>query len=101
MERAPRRDGPPSALTVPQFVCAMDGQALQVVPAATATSSGSRGPRCSLALGQLRFCEHREEKVNQDGGNTEKEPQLWRPAHLKWALNQTGAVFTSHSKSGL
>lgn len=56
MERAPGRDGPPSALTVPQLVCAVDGQALQVVPSAAPTSSGSWGPGSSLTLGQLRFC---------------------------------------------
>lgn len=64
VERAPRWDRPPSALTVPQFVCAMDGQALQVVLATTAASSGSWGPCSGLTLGQLRFCKQREERVN-------------------------------------
>lgn len=57
VERAPGRDGPPSAFTVPQLVCAVDGQALQVVPSTAPTSSSSSwGPSSSLDLGQLWFC---------------------------------------------
>lgn len=56
VKRAPGRDGPPSAFAVPQLVSAVDGQALQVVPSAAAASSGSRGPRSTLSLGQLWFC---------------------------------------------
>lgn len=56
VERAPGRDGPPSAFTVPQLVCAVDGQALQVVPSTAPTSSSSSwGPSSSLDLGQLWF----------------------------------------------
>ena len=55
MEGAPGGDGSPSALAVPQLVCAVDGQALQVVAsiAATSRSPGSWGPGSSFTLGQL------------------------------------------------
>lgn len=64
VERAPRWDRSPSALTVPQFICAMDRQALQVVLATTTASSGSWDSCSGLTLGQLWFCKHREEKVH-------------------------------------
>lgn len=57
VDGAPRGDGPPSALAVPQLVCAVDGQALQVVPAAAPASSpsGSWGHSSGLTLGELGF----------------------------------------------